>query len=168
MAGKPGMHRARTSAGETESAAITGGLESGEPRDPNKGVKRKRIGMGQGANLAIYGAELDHDNYYYRWIEESSTNGGRLERAYEAGYEHHTNSAGEKFSRRSGPGLLYLMRLPKEFREEDLAAKRKRSQMTMDEQTRLGRNEYAPDSRGRPEGGTSSIQEHRLSKNPFA
>lgn len=168
MAGKPGMHRNRSADGATEAQAITMGLQSGDPRDPNTGVRPKRIPMGQGMNLAIYESGLDDDDFYRHWIDEQPSKGGRLMQAIQAGYEHQVDHLGNQITRRSGAGTMYLMRLPIDFRKEDLAAKRRKSEATMAEQTRLKPNEYAPTRRGEREGGTSSMVDRYETENPYA
>lgn len=159
--------RKRAASTETVSEAITLGLETGDPRNPNSGKRPKRVPMGVGRNLELYTDGARDENFYYHWIAEHPDRGGRLEQAKQAGYEHVTNAEGNQITRRSGNGMMYYMRLPMEYRQEDLALRRKRSEAQMAEQTRLGKNEYAP-TRTHREGGSSSIVERQHSDNPYA
>lgn len=168
MAGKPGMHKNRQASGVTQEEAITQGLQTGDPRDPNQGKRAKRIPMSAGMNLEVYESGLDDGEFYFHWIAEQPSRGGRLEKAKQAGYEHVTGSDGTPVSRRTGPGIMYLMKLPMEYRLEDEARKRAISEAKMDEQNRIGRNEYAPTAKGRAEGGDTAIVDRHTTDNPYA
>lgn len=161
--------RKRTSEASTSAEAATQGLQSADQRDPNEGKRRERVPLGQGMNLGYpSGFKPDLDNFYYRWIAEHPGRAGRLDSASGAGYEMVTNPEGSPYTRATGDGKFYFVKLPIEYREDDLALKRQRATQMLDEQTRLGRNEYAPDEKGRAEGGTSSIVSRRETDNPFA
>lgn len=160
--------RKRTATGKTHTEAVTQGLQIGDPRSPNQGKRPERVPMGVGMNLAVYESGLDTEHFYYHWMAEQPSRGGRLQQAIQAGYEHETDAQGEKITRRTGAGIQYLMKLPMEYREEDLKRKRDIAQANMDKQTRLNKHEYAPDSKGRAEGGTSSIVSRHETDNPFA
>lgn len=156
--------RQRSSADATKTTAITQGLQGGDPRDPKS--RPKRIPMDQGMNLDV-DKTLESEDYFYRWFAEHAGKGGRVDRAEKAGYEICTNETGEPITRSSGDGKLYLMRLPKQYHLEDMARKREKVKATLDQQTQLKSNEYAP-TKNRPDGGDSSVVEHRETDNPYA
>ncbi len=123
--------------------------DDGEPLGPQN---IKRIPLGTSI------ARLSNDQrpgYYRRWINDVP---GRLERARRAGYEHVKDPKGEPVStpagtQEQGGGLrAYLMEMPNELRNEDLAAK----SATVDEidnainrgkfKEQQGDNRYVPDS----------------------
>jgi len=55
------------------------------------------------------------------------------------------------------------MRLKQEYRDEDLSLKKERVARTLESETQIGHNEYAPDPEtGRAEGGESAVS-RRLS-----
>lgn len=156
--------RERSDAGITTDQAITMGLEGGDPRDPNHGKRPKRIPMRGGSNLGTGGYKLDEKNYYYHWFNEHPSKPGRVQSAEAAYYEFCRDEQGEKISRGTGGGTIYLMRLPMEYRMEDLALKKIRVERTMQEEAKLAPDEYAPTEHYR-EGGDSAITR---SDNPYS
>lgn len=160
--------RSRSAAGKTAAQATRQGHEDKDIRDPSAGKRRQRVPIGQGLNLAVYESGQDDENYYRHWFYESPTKSGKLEQAKSAGYEFCLNSQGEQIVRASGPGKQYLMKLPKEYREEDLELKRDKSMRKMRDQTMLKRNEYAPTREGKAEGGDSmAVDRHGSGSNPY-
>jgi hypothetical protein len=144
----------------TNDRAQAGNAQTGDSRDPNNGVRKRRVSMSAGKNLDIHGVVLDEENFYYRWFLDSATRGGRIQQAEGAAYEFVTDHEGRKITRPSGGGTMYLMRLPMEYRLEDLQLKREKVLRTMEDQERVGANEYAPDGR--------SVSSRTVSDNPFA
>lgn len=158
--------RARSDAQQTADRATSEGIGGGDPRDPNKGTRPPRVPMNKGMNLAV-AYPFDKSKYHYRWITEKSHRPGGLAAAKGAYYEHCTDHEGNVISRPTGSSITYLMRLPLEYWQEDLATKRAAVQRTLEEQTKLGPKEYAPTKTNR-EGGESSIVERSTTSNPYA
>lgn len=105
-----------------------------EERKPRSRDLNGRVPLGQlRSKLYVDPSTLD-PNYHYRIIND---NGARLMQAEKAGYSFVTGSSegtdiGDRVSwvvgtkpDGSGPMRAYLMKLPMEFREEDLQDKRK-------------------------------------------
>jgi hypothetical protein len=165
LGGTP-VSRERTDTGVSQEQAITQGLSSAEPRDPNKESRPARIRMEQGQNLSTVGMDLDEINYKYRWFADYEKAPGRIAGAQRAYWEH-VQKNGQNESRDSGSGMMYLMRLPMENWREDLALKKEKSLATMDSQRELGPNEYAPDPVTlKAEGGKSAVTRDS-SDNPY-
>lgn len=144
----------------TRDRAQAGNAQSGDSRDPNHGKKPRRVSMSAGRNLDVHGVVLDEEAFYYRWLLDSATRGGRIQKAEGAGYEFVTDHEGKKVTRPAGDGVLYLMRLPMEYRKEDLQLKHEKVLRTMEDQDRVGANEYTPDGR--------SVSNRTVSENPFS
>lgn len=133
------------------------GLVSGSREEVAHSAGRPaRISMGNMKKLDVPAGMLE-EGFYYRFFQDRE---GRIAQAKSAYYEFVVDEQGNNYSRQSGPYTLYLMRLPQEYRDEDNALKRKRVLATLDEEAQLGSNEYAPDDKGRPEGGQSAIRHH--------
>jgi hypothetical protein len=145
----------------TTDRSQAGNAQTGDQRDPNNGVRPRRVSMAAGKNLDIHGVVLDEENFYYRWFLDSETRGGRIQRAEAAGYEYVTDLEGRKLTRPSGGGTMFLMKLPMEYRLEDLQLKREKVQRTMEDQTRVGANEYT-------DGNRDSIVSSKSSDNPYS
>lgn len=160
-------YRARSDATLTSSEAISQHIES-DSRDPNADTRPSRVPMGRGYNLDTGDIVLDREHYYYRWIADVSNNPGRVQQAAIARYEHVTNEHGENVTRPAGDGgLSYFMRLPIEYRLEDLELKNQLVQDTMDQEAELGPGEYAPDPHTlEGEGGRSAIT-RSIAENPW-
>jgi hypothetical protein len=85
-----------------------------------KDQEKKRIPV-QASSKTSWG-ELD-PNYYYRGCADYDK--GKLNRYIAAGYEFVTDENGERV-KRPGKDPVYLMRLPKKLRQEDLLAKKQK------------------------------------------
>ena len=112
-----------------------------------------RISMNNMKKLELPPGVME-DGYYYRWFQDKE---GRLSQAAAAYYEAVTTEGGDGWVRQSGPYSMHLMRLKQEYRDEDNALKKKRVLATLAEEAGIGANEYAPDEKGRAEGGHSAI-----------
>ena len=121
-----------------------------------------RISMSNMKKLEVPESLLDRDKYYYRWFQGKE---GRISQALAASYEHVTTEGGDQYTRQSGPYTMHLMRLPIEFRLEDEALKRAKVAATLDNEAKIGHNEYAPTEDGRAEGGTSALSRHTSETN---
>jgi len=73
------------------------------------------------ASRAANHGDLD-PNFYYRWCADYDK--GKISRYLAAGYEY-VQDNGEKV-KRPGRDPVYLMRLPKKLRDEDLLAKKQK------------------------------------------
>ena len=159
--------RGRPTATMTPSDAATQGLEM-NPRDPNADTRPPRVPVGQGLNLDTGGLDLDKESYYYHWVLEMPDRPGGIQKAKAAYYEHVTDASGNIVTRPAGGGFHYLMRLPVEYRKEDLVLKKNKVLATMDAETRIGPGEYAPDPLShRDEGGQSAVR-RETSDNPYS
>lgn len=149
--------RTVTQANDKQDITTTLGGSSDSPAAPKGPSRPKRIPMGAGKNLDIDRRLLDEENYYYRFIMEKKDSPGRLAQSYQAGYEHVKDHNGNNITRPAGGGSVnYLMRLLKEYRMEDLEAKKQKVYNTLSKEAQLGDNEYAPTADGRREGGRSA------------
>jgi hypothetical protein len=157
--------RPRMQAHESVEQAL--GMETTDPRSPNKGVRPPRVRLTQGGKLDVAEHKLDDKNYRYYWFLDDPQKPGRIQAAIAAYWEHVTNSQGQAITRPAGANVHYLMRLPMEYALEDLELKREKVRATMDKEASLGVNEYAPDQKGRAEGGTSALTRHS-SGNPYS
>jgi hypothetical protein len=163
--------------GETsvDEAQRTGQI-MGDPRDANAAVtqSRVRIPLNSGQKLSLRGYKLDWDNFHYHWFSEKSDQMGRVADALEAAYEHCKHPDGSNITSPSGAGKTYLMRVPKKFWLEDMAASRDRRNALRKKEAQLGKNEYTTDDRGRiVTKGEMHVKQHvsdRMSSapNPFA
>lgn len=170
--------RERSAAGLSVDEAHRTGITMGNARDPNTKVEqeRVRIPLNSGQNHAWSGYPFDWDNYHYHTFHESPSRQGRIQKAKEAFYEHCTDrNSGENLKCSAGAGFDYLMRLPKKYWQEDMAASRaKRERLRMAEQTLKGDGklqEYGIDSKsGRPvfEGETPVKRSSTVADNPYA
>lgn len=123
----------------------------GDPRDPNAEIAqtRVRIPLNSGQKLSLRGYKLDWDNYHYHWFHESDVSGGRIADAKEAAYEHCVHPDNSHITAPSGSGKQFLMRLPRKYWLEDMAASRDRRNALRKKEAQLGKDEYTTDERGR-------------------
>ena len=157
--------RPRMQAHESVEQAV--GMETADPRSPNADARPARVLLSRGGKLDIAEHKLDDKNYRYYWFLDDPQKPGRVQAAVAAYWEHVTNAQGQAITRPSGSNTHYLMRLPMKYAMEDLELKREKVRATMDKETSIGRNEYAPDQRGRAEGGTSALSRNS-SGNPYS
>lgn len=114
----------------------------------------KRVSMQNMKNLDIP-AQFIKEGYFPYWFQDGN---GRLSKAKAAYWEHIIDGHGNNFTCVSGSKTMYAMQLPQEYRDEDNALKRARVAATMDEESHIGANEYAPDAKtGKAEGGSSAV-----------
>jgi hypothetical protein len=152
---------------QTPDRANADKASNADSRDPNAEKRPPRVSMQKGMNLNIPGVTLDQENYHYHWFTEKPHRPGKIAQAKAAYYEMVTDADGKEISRPAGDGITYLMRLPKQYWEEDLELKRQKVERTIQDEAKLKANEYAPTKTER-EGGDSSIVERRTSDNPFS
>ena len=107
---------------------------------------------------------LKEDGFYYRWFQDRN---GRVNQAQGAYFEVVADEQGNSTRREVGKYPMIFMRLPQEYRDEDVRLKKERVAATMEEEAALGYNEYAPDAKGRAEGGTSAIS-RTVTENPYS
>lgn len=163
------IERTRDSSEVTPDQAITQGLASGDLRDPNNGTRPARVPMNQGMNLDVSGYEFDKANYAYHFFYDDPARPGRIEQCKAAYWEHCSMPNSDvHITRPSGAGLNYLMQLPMQYHLEDKALKKQKVLATMDAETQIGVNEYAPDAKGHSEGGKSAIVGRSMSDNPYS
>ena len=151
-----GVSRGRTAADVPPAMQQTGGLVEGSREEAAHSSGRpERISMHNMKKLEVP-AEYLENGYYYYWFQDKD---GRIAQAKAAYYEHVVDEQGNSRCRQSGPNMLYLMRLPQQYRDEDLALKKQRVDATLETEAKVGYNEYAPDpSTGSAEGGTTAVQ----------
>jgi hypothetical protein len=113
-------------------------------------------------------------NYEYRWVYDTP---GRVERYKEGGYEVVTENLeigqkqvgqetklGSAITKRSGVGTLVLMRIPKEWYDEDQAAKQERVDAledSMREDVRRGQIPGSQEPGYTPDGGGLKISRRK-------
>lgn len=174
---KPGPKpRERSAAGLSVDEAHREGITMGDDRDPNVAVEqeRVRIPLNSGQKQSLRGYKLDWDNFHYRWFHESATRGGRVIEAKEAFYEACVDAQGSAITTPSGAGRDYLMRLPKKYWQQDMAASRaRREKLRQVTQTLKGDDklqEYGVDNKGRPvfEGETPVRRSSTVAHNPYS
>ena len=157
--------RPRMQAHEINDQSV--GLADQDPRSPNASVRPPRVLLAQGGKLDVAEHKLDDKNYRYYWFLDDPQKPGRIAAAIAAYWEHVTNAQGQAITRPAGANTHYLMRLPMQYALEDLELKREKVRATMDKEASIGRNEYAPDQKGRAEGGTSALSRNS-SGNPYS
>jgi hypothetical protein len=160
---KPGTKRNTVERGRTGSDLPPAmqmsdkGLVAGSREEVAHSAGRPtRVSMGNMKKLGVPDGLIE-EGYYYRFFKDSE---GRLAEAKSAYYEHVVDEQGNNFTRQSGPYTMYLMRLRQQYRDEDNSLKRKRVAATLEQEAQIGANEYAPDEKGRAEGGNSAIRHH--------
>lgn len=136
--------------------ATMGGLVSGSREEVAHSAGRPpRVSMSNMKMLEVPPGLLE-EGYYYRWFQDKD---GRISQAKAAYFEHVIDEQGNNFSRSKGPYSMLLMRLPQKYRDIDIKLKRKRVLDTLEAETQIGEDEYAPDAEtGRAEGGRSAIR----------
>jgi hypothetical protein len=134
--------RGRPKASLTEQQANESRVGLQESREVKaRGKKRPpRVAMSATKKLAY--SDQD-ENYFYRWFQDRD---GRLEQAQQAWYEFVKDENGERI-RRPGHYDMYLMRIDREYWEEDQELKLKKTKAKLGSEQELGRDEYIPDGR---------------------
>lgn len=145
------------------------GITMGDTRDPNTEAKQKRVRVpvNSGQNLSLRGYELDEENFHYYWVHESPSRPGQLE-AYKAAFYEHCQINGSNLTTPSGGGIDYLMRLPKEYWLEDMAAARKKRDDMRRRDNKLSAGEYTTDAQGRSVESGEVIVRRSTSDNPYS
>lgn len=105
-----------------------------------------RVTMSAGFKLEIPVEFKNDEEYYYRWIADRE---GRVERARQAYYEHVKDARGNDIVVKHEVDM-YLMRLPMEYREEDIALKDSKVVDTLKAEQKLGNGEYIPEGNKAP------------------
>jgi hypothetical protein len=167
--------RQQSAAGLSAAESTRLEIPMGEGRDPNEQVlqERVRVPLGEGQDQWLRGYKLDWDNFHYHLFHESSTRGGRVAKADQAFYEH-CQVNGENLRRPAGNGWDYLMKLPKKYWAQDMAASRaRREALRKSTQTIQGDEklqEYGIDSKGRPvfAGETPVKRSSSVAHNPYS
>lgn len=144
---KDTLERNRTNAGASTGAAETMQLGSGS-RDPNADARPPRVSMHGGLKLSTGSYKLDQESYAYRWFADNPDNPGRIETAKAAYWEHCSNDQNSNITKPSGADTLYLMRLERQWWEEDQVLKAKTIQDKIRKESKLGADEYSPQGRG--------------------
>jgi len=108
---------------KAKSKKLTKKIASSAPVDqPNDPVLKKRVPMHAQIEQALP-KEARDTNFSYRWCADYGK--GKMQRYVAAGWEHVKDAHGKQITKPSGE-TLYLMKLPKEYRQEDNLAKRKK------------------------------------------
>lgn len=135
--------------GDRESAAHGGKRPTRIPL----GAKRQTLGIPQYV-LDRLKAEDKHPH----WILENDK--GRLQAAYQAGYEHVVDAQGNNIYRLSGGRNQFLMALPNQYYREDKELKKQKAAASLGKEASIGENEYSPNK----QSSAVSVSE---SENPY-
>lgn len=103
--------------------------------------KFERVSMAKGVNLDVEVTK----GYIGRWANSSIE--GRIDRLLQAGYEFMVDAEGNQIKRSKGGSDLILMKIPEQFWREDFEAGQQKIDQQVNEQQRLGKDEYTPDGR---------------------
>ncbi len=145
---------------ETEKGLTAGSREEAA----HSAGRPKRVAMSNMKKLEVPNSLLE-DGYYYRWFQDKD---GRIAQAQSAYFEFVVDEQGNNYTRSVGVYPMVLMRLPQQYRDEDLLLKKQRVAATMEEESVIGRGEYAPNHRtGQADGGSSAIT-RSTSNNPYS
>jgi hypothetical protein len=101
-----------------------------------------RIPMGRNQRLDAIALPFLKPGFYHRFCLDKP---GRLETYLSAGYEFVTNSNGKHVTFPSGANHLHLMKLPDEFRKEDLNAREEEIASRFAREVKIEKDEYSPD-----------------------
>jgi len=130
--------------------------------------ERVRIPMSSGQKLSLRGYKLDEENYHYHWFSEQDARSGRVLDAENAFYEVCTLVDGSALTTSSGGATQYLMRLPKRYWREDMAASKEKREAMRRRDAQLKQGEYTVDRHGRPVEDGEVIVNRRTNDNPYA
>lgn len=127
--------------------------------------RKPRVSMNTSSKL-IVPESMKEEGYYYRFFTATP---GRINQALDAYYEIVTDEQGNNVSVEYKNSTSILMRLPQEYRDEDLLLKRKKAAANIEQEASVDEeNEYAPDPlTGKGEGGNSAI-DRVLGDNEFS
>lgn len=119
------------------------GEQSITKQDQQRDDERKieRVSMAKGVNLDVKIPE----GYTGRWVNASIE--GRVDRLLQAGYEFKVDADGNQIKRSKGGSDLILMIVPTEFYKEDISIGQRKVDALVNEQQRLGKDEYTTDGR---------------------
>ena len=131
---------------EEKPKAKRGAKTTRQQAHTNK-ARPRRISMSEGFKLDVpEWCKADKD-FYYRWIADRD---GRVQRAKQAAYEPVKDpDTGENIVVFHNVNM-HLMKLPAEFRVEDVALKNKKIVDTLKAEQKLKDGEYIPDGRKAP------------------
>jgi hypothetical protein len=153
---KPGP-KPRNQAGMNPIEAAANPMETGQDRasEAHNPKRPSRIPMGSASKLAIPFA-IDEDNFYYRYVTEERFH--QSKQAYYEPVEHPETGVVHKIVFKGVTSIL--MRLPLDYRKEDLQAKRKKVINTLQDEKSGGldkSNSAVPEYSG-IEGRTGAVQ----------
>jgi V8-like Glu-specific endopeptidase len=162
--------RERSAAGLSVDEAQREGIVMGDDRDPNVAVEqsRIRIPMNSGQKLSLRGYKLDESEFAYKWFHEEQTRSGRIQDALNAFYEHCTLPDGSMLTANSGSGTMYLMRLPRQYWNQDVKASKDKRMALRKREAQLKDGEYTVDKYGRAVDSGEVIVSRKTSDNPYA
>ena len=158
--GKTSAQHTSASENTAMSATLGASAQQESPAQPEGPKRPPRIRMNAGMNLHVPDElvrQLRADGYVPRFFAESSIKGGRVDAAKGAYWEHVTDGSGKNITRRSGIDTMYLMKIEKQWWEEDQKLKKLKVRHTMEKESIVGEGEYAPTPDGRAEGGTHAV-----------
>jgi len=152
-----------------DDLAKAAGQVDGDKRNPTADVRPPRVAFGRSTmKLSVSGIDLDQKNFFYRWFYEDDKAPGRVRDAEAAYYETVKDAKGKNITRNDKFGRQVLMRLPMEYRQQDLAARKKRLDDSMRTHMKVGHNEYAPTKTSAEGNDSSFVGSERPVENPFA
>ena len=126
------------------SQGLTGKSREEVARDPGR---PPRIPMHQ-SQSCNFPKHLMEEGFYYR---DALDKPGRINKLLQAGYDFALDDQGNKFSYPAGSLFMYTMKLPIDYRNEDLKQKSEAAaevRRTQDKKaSALGEGEYIPDGR---------------------
>ena len=101
---------------------------------------------GGNSRLGVYSKFVKPDYEGY-WFAEGERRQGRIQRALDAWWEPVINKdTGEKISYQSGSDMLYLMQLPKKYRNQDRLLKQQKVRARLNHEAAISENEYSPNN----------------------
>lgn len=162
--------RERSAAGLSVDEAHREGITLEDSRDPNAKViqQRQRVPMNSGQKLSLRGYKLDEENYQYKWFLDEGNQSGRILDAENAFYERCTLADGSTLTANAGNSTMYLMRLPKKYWLEDMAASKAKREAMRRREAQLKPGEYTVDKQGRAVDEGEVIVKRSVSDNPYA
>ena len=137
--------RGRPRADKTDNQVIDSRVELEVDRveEAHETERPPRVSMGATLKLE-FGSLCADEDYHYRVFSDRD---GRVEQAKQAWYEHVMDHTGNKVTRHSGPYVQYLMKIKKEYWNEDQELKQKKIVGTLQKEQKLEKDEYLPDDR---------------------
>lgn len=107
----------------------------------SKTGRRSRGPVGAGLKLSFTGYKEDPNYFYYAPTDKP----GNLKNFESHGFEYVVDNNGDKVTADGGGGLThYLMRQPREYREEDLQLADDDVRLNLEAHSKVGKGEYIP------------------------